>query len=511
MNYKIVYKLKHILLTIYLQLCHNVLTVIQYYIIIKKTMASRKDLKKGIIMNVLVACEESQRVTIEFRKLGHQAYSCDLLECSGNHPEWHIKKDVTLLLNGNCIFHTVDGVEHEISGKWDMIIAFPPCTYLTVTGNRWFNYEKYGNKAIQRMLDRNDAIKFFMTIANADCDKIAIENPVGIMSTKWRKPDQIIQPFEFGDAYEKRTCLWLKGLQKLIPTKIVDIPDRVKFKSGKTMAKWYDEAAHLSKEQRALVRSKTFPGIAKAMATQWGSVEKHYYDYTPDDFIKAGIAKECTDCPDFCEENCIENAECSSGYDVFDGCKTVKEQQYFDTDSLQPNKEIIEKIENINHCPNQNTCCIVSPFVHCNYNYKSDSCIKAHKNFIHDCEQVHKQMKEKHNPEWHHVSLATLANIDNNMLDDKRRLYLTVWGELNKTLKNLHKCNSGLSYERALSPLRRWILELYHNKKITGNFKRYVYIKISMCNVECGVWSSAVEVATGQHESRKYNKPTLRY
>lgn len=183
----------------------------------------------------------------------------------------------------------------------------------------------------------------------------------------------------------------------------------------------------------------------------------------------------------------------------------------FDTDALQPNKTIIEKIENINHCPNQNTCCIVSPFVHCNYNYKSDSCIKAHKNFINHCEQVHKQMKAKSNPEWHHVSLATLANIDNNMLDDKRRLYLTVWGELNKTLKNLHKCNSGLSYERALSPLRRWILELYHNKKITGNFKRYVDIKISMCNVECGVWSSAVEVATGQHESRRYSRPTLRY
>lgn len=259
--------------------------------------------------------------------------------------------------------------------------------------------------------------------------------------------------------------------------------------------------------------------------------EKHYYDYTSEDFIKAGIAKECTVCPDFCEEDCIENAECSRGNDVFEGCKTVKEvmevkqelnarfgkDQYFDTDSLQPNKTIIEKIENINHCPNQNTCCIVSPFVHCNYNYKSDSCIKAHKNFIHDCELVHKQMKAKHNPEWHHVSLATLANIDNNMLDDKRRLYLTVWGELNKTLKNLLKCNSGLSYGRALSPLRRWVLELYNNKKITGNFKRYVDIKISMCNVECGVWPSAFEVATGQHESRRYSRysrygrPTLRY
>lgn len=253
------------------------LTVVEYYKD-KETKTSRKDLKKGIVMNVLVACEESQRVTIEFRKLGHEAYSCDLLDCSGNHPEWHIKKDVTLLLNGNCIFYTVDGVEHDINGKWDMIIAFPPCTYLTVTGNRWFNYEKYGNKAIQRMLDRNDAIKFFMTIANADCDKIAIENPVGIMSTKWRKPDQIIQPFEFGDAYEKKTCLWLKGLKKLVPTDIVEIPDRIKFKSGKSMAMWYVDTGKLPKEQRALVRSKTFPGIAKAMANQWGIGKEQCFD-----------------------------------------------------------------------------------------------------------------------------------------------------------------------------------------------------------------------------------------
>lgn len=470
-------------------------------------------------MNVLVACEESQRVTIEFRKLGHQAYSCDLLDCSGNHPEWHIKKDVTLLLNGNCIFYTVDGAEHEISGKWDMIIAFPPCTFLTVVGNRWFNYEKYGSKAIQRMLDRNDAIKFFMTIANADCDKIAIENPVGIMSTKWRKPDQIIQPFEFGDAYEKRTCLWLKGLQKLVPTKIVDIPDRVQFKSGKTMAKWYFEASHLSKEQRALVRSKTFPGIAKAMATQWGSVEKHYADYTSEDFIKAGIAKECTTCPDFCEENCIENAECARGNDVFDGCKTVKQElnsrfgkeQYFDTDSVQPNKTIIAKIENINHCPNQDACCIVSPLVHCNYNYKSDSCIKAHKNFIHDCEQVHKQMKAKHNPEWHHVSLRTLANIDNDILDEKRKVYLSFYKKWQEVRKNLRKCSCGFSYERCHNVFRRSLTIALYKKKISKELVEYFDRQISMVNVECGVWSSAVEVATGQHESRKYNRATLRY
>lgn len=126
------------------------------------------------------------------------------------------------------------------------------------------------------------------------------------------------------------------------------------------------------------------------------------------------------------------------------------------------------------------------------------------------CAETWKRYRAIINPEWHHVSLATLANIANDMLDDKRRMYLTVWCELNKTLKNLHKCNSGLSYERALSPLRRWVIELYHNKKITGNFKRYVYIKISMCNVECGVWPSVFEVATGQHESRKYNRATLR-
>lgn len=120
-------------------------------------------------------------------------------------------------------------------------------------------------------------------------------------------------------------------------------------------------------------------------------------------------------------------------------------------------------------------------------------------------------MKAKYNPEWHHVSLATLANIDNDMLDDKRRMYLTVWRELNKTLKNLRKCNSGLSYKKALSPLLRWIRELHFNKIITDDLKRYVDIQISMCNVECGVWSSAVEVATGQHESRKYNRPILKY
>ena len=220
-------------------------------------------------MNILVACEESQRVTIEFRKLGHNAFSCDIIDCSGGHPEWHIKQDVLPLLNGNCSFKTVDGVLHTIDGKWDMIIAFPPCTYLTVTGNCWFNVERYGEKAIRRYKDREQAIKFFMSFADANCDRIAIENPVGIMSTEWRKPNQIINPWLFGDAFEKKTCLWLKGLPELTPTNIVDIPPRKKFDSGKTMPSWYAEAWHLPKEERAKPRSNTFSGIAKAMAEQW--------------------------------------------------------------------------------------------------------------------------------------------------------------------------------------------------------------------------------------------------
>lgn len=223
-------------------------------------------------MKILVACEESQAVTIEMRRLGHEAYSCDIIECSGGYPEWHIMQDVLPLLNGFCTFRTMDGAEHIINGRWDMIIAFPPCTYLTVTGNRWFNIDRYGEKAIQRHKDRKDAIDFFMAFANADCEKIAIENPVGIMSSEWRKPDQIINPWQFGDAFEKKTCLWLKGLPELTPTNIVEIPPRKKFDSGKSMPTWYAEAWYLPKEERAKLRSKTFPGIARAMAEQWAGV-----------------------------------------------------------------------------------------------------------------------------------------------------------------------------------------------------------------------------------------------
>ena len=204
-------------------------------------------------MRILLACEESQAVTKELRKLGHEAFSCDILPSSGGHPEWHLQQDVTELLKQ----------------KWDMIIAFPPCTYLTVTGNRWFNIERYGDKAIKRHADRKDAIDFFMMFANADCEKIAIENPVGVMSSEWRKPNQIINPYQFGDAFEKKTCLWLKGLPELKPTNIVTPPPRTQFESGKSMPAWYADAWKLPKEERAKLRSKTFPGIAKAIADQW--------------------------------------------------------------------------------------------------------------------------------------------------------------------------------------------------------------------------------------------------
>ena len=206
-------------------------------------------------MRILLACEESQAVTIEMRKLGHDAFSCDLLPCSGGHPEWHLQQDVTDLLKQ----------------KWDMIIAFPPCTYLSSAQMGWYNIEKYGEKAIQRYKYQAEAIEFFMMFANADCEKIAIENPVGIMSSTWRKPDQIINPYQFGDPFEKKTCLWLKGLPKLEPTNIVEPPKRTEFASGKSMPTWYADAWKLPKEERAKLRSKTFSGIAKAMSEQWAS------------------------------------------------------------------------------------------------------------------------------------------------------------------------------------------------------------------------------------------------
>ena len=216
-------------------------------------------------MNILVACEESQAVTIELRKLGHNAFSCDIIECSGGHPEWHVKQDVLPLLNGCCNFETQAGHKIAVCYKWDMIIAFPPCTDLCVSGARWFK-EKRANGTQQK------SIEFFKKFASADCEKIVIENPVGIMSSELRKPEQIIQPWMFGDMATKTTCLWLKGVSKLVPK--ITIQPELEYHympNGNRMQKWmYDIRCMDAKSgKRAKEGSKTFPGIAKAMAEQF--------------------------------------------------------------------------------------------------------------------------------------------------------------------------------------------------------------------------------------------------
>ena len=227
-------------------------------------------------MKILVACEESQALTIELRKSGHEAYSCDIIECSGGHPEWHIRWDALALANGNCSFMTTDGELHSIQGKWDMIIAFPPCTDLASSGSRHFSKKRADGRQ-QRSID------FFMAFADADCERIAIENPVGIMSTKWRKPDQIIQPWQFAlteeEKTEKSTCLWLKGLNPLVP-RVTERPE-VSYhewvaQNGKKKRQtlWYYKTRSLPHHERGRVASKTFPGIAKAMAGQWAGQAK---------------------------------------------------------------------------------------------------------------------------------------------------------------------------------------------------------------------------------------------
>lgn len=214
-------------------------------------------------MKVLVACEESQEVCKAFRARGHEAFSCDILDCSGDHPEWHYKGDVLPLL----------------SDYWDLIIAHPPCTYLTVAGNRWFNVERYGSKALERLERRREAIDFFMYFVYANAPRIAIENPIGVMSRMYRKPDQIIQPFMFGHPYAKSTCLWLKNLPPLVPTDIVE-PERIHSagkSGGYSGASWYatDENGKIlswNDPRTARIRSKTYRGIAQAMADQWGNL-----------------------------------------------------------------------------------------------------------------------------------------------------------------------------------------------------------------------------------------------
>jgi site-specific DNA-cytosine methylase len=195
-------------------------------------------------MKILVACEESQIVTKAFRAKGHYAISCDLQFCSGGHPEWHVTADVR---------------DYLTAYKWDMLIAFPPCTHIAVSGARYFKEKQADGRQQQ-------AVDFFMLLANAPIEKIAIENPVGIMSTKWRKPDQIIQPWQFGHPESKKTCLWLKNLPFLQPTNIIELPE---------CGYWENQTPSGQNklgpsEHRAKIRSKTYEGIAEAMANAWG-------------------------------------------------------------------------------------------------------------------------------------------------------------------------------------------------------------------------------------------------
>ena len=216
-------------------------------------------------MKVLVACEESQTVCKAFRKRGHEAYSCDIQECSGSHNEWHIIQDVIPLLNGNCEFETADGTKHKIEGKWDLIIAHPPCTYLTGAGA--CNIPKHP----ERIPLGFEAAEFFLKILNADCDKIVVENPPPMKRFNLPKYNQLVRPYMFGESNNKPICLWLKGVDELEPTNIVekdkDIVRWVHKATGqkKSCSKWYNT----NTSQHSKHRSKTFEGVAIAMAEQW--------------------------------------------------------------------------------------------------------------------------------------------------------------------------------------------------------------------------------------------------
>ena len=232
-------------------------------------------------MKILVACEESQAVTKELRALGHEAYSCDIIDQSGGHPEWHIMQDVLPLLGGRCSFTTTDGSTHAVTGKWDMLIAFPPCTHLAVSGALRFEAKREDGR-------QREGLEFFCKFLQADCDRISIENPVNIISgdycRKWFpdivekyglpiKPTQAIHPWMFGHPESKKTCLWLKGLPPLVPTNVLPLPESGRWanqtKDGQNKLMIDGKWIGWNDPRTAKERSKTYPGIAKAMAEQW--------------------------------------------------------------------------------------------------------------------------------------------------------------------------------------------------------------------------------------------------
>lgn len=241
-------------------------------------------------LNILIACEESQACCRAFRAMGHNAYSCDLFDCSGTifgtdiaepHPEWHFNHDVTTVLNKTDLT-LQNGEQAHVEGEWDIMIGHPPCTYLAVSGAQWYYHPDDKDKPFEerrphprypnRAQDREDGANFFLFLAGADVKRIAIENPVGIMSTRWRKPDQSIQPYMFGDPYSKNTCLWIKNLRPLHPSKETDDHgERIFFGSGKSQPKWYSDGFTKTKSavERQKWRSKTFPNIARVIAEQW--------------------------------------------------------------------------------------------------------------------------------------------------------------------------------------------------------------------------------------------------
>lgn len=250
-------------------------------------------------MKILVACEESQAVTKELRRLGHETYSCDIIDQSGGHPEWHIMQDVLPLLNGRCSFKTTDGSIHAIAGRWDMIIAFPPCTHLAVSGALRFEAKRADGR-------QREGLEFFCKFFEADCDRIAIENPVNIISgeycKKWFpdlvakyglpiKPTQAIHPWMFGHPESKKTCLWLKGLPPLIPTEVLELPESGHWanqtKDGQNKLLVDGKWIGFNDPRTAKYRSKTYPGIAQAMADQWaGPAPGYEYIYEDDDRMR---------------------------------------------------------------------------------------------------------------------------------------------------------------------------------------------------------------------------------